>query len=355
MSRVLVVGGGITGLSAAWEVAGAGGGVTVVESQSSFGGKVRTERVGGYLIEHGPGLVHHLQARCPGAGPGAGPGRSGHRRQRAALCRPAGLRAHAPDARGNGPGPAHTARTLRPDPDPELAAEDACRCRRRAPEGPHQSGHVHRRAAPAATWRRGRGAIRRPPARRDLRGPSGRPQRRRRPPLAAHERGRAPQPGPREPRAGEGRTSTGRPGRIALPHPRRGDGQPGRRARGIARGARGGPALGHIGPGAAPGADGDRRRAVVGSVRDSRLRDPGLRGRGRRAPRGTVRRRRGSRTGRRATGVHHVGQPGVRRLSLPGAAPRARLPRGGTGRRPDQWRDHQLEQVGGPGPSRARS
>ena len=54
MSTVLVVGGGITGLSAALEVAGAGGGVTVVESQPSFGGKVRTERIDGYLIEHGP-------------------------------------------------------------------------------------------------------------------------------------------------------------------------------------------------------------------------------------------------------------------------------------------------------------
>jgi protoporphyrinogen/coproporphyrinogen III oxidase len=54
MSGVLVVGGGITGLSAAWEVAGARGAVTVVESQPRFGGKLRTERVDGYLIEHGP-------------------------------------------------------------------------------------------------------------------------------------------------------------------------------------------------------------------------------------------------------------------------------------------------------------
>jgi protoporphyrinogen/coproporphyrinogen III oxidase len=54
MSSVLVVGGGITGLSAAWEVAGAGRPVTLVESQPRFGGKVHTERIAGYLIEHGP-------------------------------------------------------------------------------------------------------------------------------------------------------------------------------------------------------------------------------------------------------------------------------------------------------------
>lgn len=54
MSAVLVLGGGITGLAAAWELARAGQSVTVVESRARFGGKVRTEQINGYLIEHGP-------------------------------------------------------------------------------------------------------------------------------------------------------------------------------------------------------------------------------------------------------------------------------------------------------------
>ena len=54
MPGVLVVGGGISGLSAAWEAAGGARAVTLVESQPRFGGKLRTEQVDGYLIEHGP-------------------------------------------------------------------------------------------------------------------------------------------------------------------------------------------------------------------------------------------------------------------------------------------------------------
>jgi len=55
--RLLVVGGGITGLAAAWEaVRGPGqrAEVLLVEASDRFGGKVRTERADGLLIEHGP-------------------------------------------------------------------------------------------------------------------------------------------------------------------------------------------------------------------------------------------------------------------------------------------------------------
>ena len=52
--RVLVAGGGITGLAAAWEAARAGATVTLVEAGPRLGGKVRTEQVDGLLIEHGP-------------------------------------------------------------------------------------------------------------------------------------------------------------------------------------------------------------------------------------------------------------------------------------------------------------
>lgn len=52
--RVLVVGGGITGLTAAWEAVRGGATVTLLEAGPRIGGKVRTERVDGLLIEHGP-------------------------------------------------------------------------------------------------------------------------------------------------------------------------------------------------------------------------------------------------------------------------------------------------------------
>lgn len=52
--RLLVVGGGITGLAAAWTAANAGSQVLLVESAQRLGGKLQTEVVDGLLIEHGP-------------------------------------------------------------------------------------------------------------------------------------------------------------------------------------------------------------------------------------------------------------------------------------------------------------
>lgn len=54
MTRVLVVGGGITGLAAAWEAHRRGAEVILAEGGGRFGGKVVTERVDGFTIEHGP-------------------------------------------------------------------------------------------------------------------------------------------------------------------------------------------------------------------------------------------------------------------------------------------------------------
>jgi len=51
---VLVIGGGITGLAAARELARDGVGVTLAEADTRVGGKVVTERVGGFTIEAGP-------------------------------------------------------------------------------------------------------------------------------------------------------------------------------------------------------------------------------------------------------------------------------------------------------------
>lgn len=54
MIDVLIVGAGITGLAAAWELRSSGLDVAVLEAGSRPGGKIRTERRDGFLIEHGP-------------------------------------------------------------------------------------------------------------------------------------------------------------------------------------------------------------------------------------------------------------------------------------------------------------
>lgn len=51
---ILIVGGGITGLAAAWEASSRGHRVRVVEASAQLGGKVRTEACDGLLIEQGP-------------------------------------------------------------------------------------------------------------------------------------------------------------------------------------------------------------------------------------------------------------------------------------------------------------
>ena len=51
---VLVVGGGITGLTAAYALGRAGVPTTLVEATDRLGGKVRTERSDGFLVESGP-------------------------------------------------------------------------------------------------------------------------------------------------------------------------------------------------------------------------------------------------------------------------------------------------------------
>nr|O32434.1 RecName: Full=Coproporphyrinogen III oxidase [Propionibacterium freudenreichii subsp. freudenreichii]BAA21909.1 protoporphyrinogen oxidase [Propionibacterium freudenreichii] len=52
--HLVVVGGGITGLAAAWQGMARGARVSVVESDDHFGGKVVTDRRDGFLVEQGP-------------------------------------------------------------------------------------------------------------------------------------------------------------------------------------------------------------------------------------------------------------------------------------------------------------
>ena len=64
--RVAVIGGGIAGLAAAWELAGHGGdvAVTVYEGSDRIGGKLRLEQVGGALVDVG---AESVLARRPEA------------------------------------------------------------------------------------------------------------------------------------------------------------------------------------------------------------------------------------------------------------------------------------------------
>jgi oxygen-dependent protoporphyrinogen oxidase len=52
--RVAVIGGGIAGLAAAWELSRAGRAVTLLDAAPRFGGKIASERHGGFLVESGP-------------------------------------------------------------------------------------------------------------------------------------------------------------------------------------------------------------------------------------------------------------------------------------------------------------
>ncbi|MFV2062986.1 MAG: protoporphyrinogen oxidase, partial [Chloroflexota bacterium] len=50
----LIIGGGITGLTAAYALGRAGVPTTLIEASSRLGGKVRTESIDGFLVESGP-------------------------------------------------------------------------------------------------------------------------------------------------------------------------------------------------------------------------------------------------------------------------------------------------------------
>lgn len=54
MSRVVVVGAGIAGLAAAWDLVRAGADVTLLESERRPGGVIVTERRDGFIVEGGP-------------------------------------------------------------------------------------------------------------------------------------------------------------------------------------------------------------------------------------------------------------------------------------------------------------
>ena len=54
MKKIVIVGGGISGLSAAYQLEIKGFDVTVVEASSSIGGKISTVKIDGISIDTGP-------------------------------------------------------------------------------------------------------------------------------------------------------------------------------------------------------------------------------------------------------------------------------------------------------------
>ena len=63
--KVAVIGGGITGLSAAWELLRAGCDVAVFESAPRTGGVIRTVKHGPYTFENGPTAMRITRREIP--------------------------------------------------------------------------------------------------------------------------------------------------------------------------------------------------------------------------------------------------------------------------------------------------
>ena len=62
MPEVGIIGGGISGLTAGYFLQKAGISFTLMEASESVGGKIKSEKIGGYLVEHGP---NSLQTSTP--------------------------------------------------------------------------------------------------------------------------------------------------------------------------------------------------------------------------------------------------------------------------------------------------
>lgn len=62
MKSVLVLGGGIGGLSCAIRLAGAGVQVTLIEQQATLGGKLQRVKLGGYTFDRGPSTITMIDA-----------------------------------------------------------------------------------------------------------------------------------------------------------------------------------------------------------------------------------------------------------------------------------------------------
>jgi protoporphyrinogen/coproporphyrinogen III oxidase len=65
MTSVGIVGGGISGLSAAWQLSRLGIPFTVYESSNRLGGMIGSFRRDGFLVEHGPNTILETSPRIP--------------------------------------------------------------------------------------------------------------------------------------------------------------------------------------------------------------------------------------------------------------------------------------------------
>jgi protoporphyrinogen/coproporphyrinogen III oxidase len=64
-TEIAIIGGGVSGLAAAYDLAARGHRVTILERQERPGGSVLSEHLGGFLMEHGPSTMN---AHVPAAG-----------------------------------------------------------------------------------------------------------------------------------------------------------------------------------------------------------------------------------------------------------------------------------------------
>ena len=51
MKKAIIIGGGVTGLSAAWKLSENGYKVNIIESEKSFGGLAKTIKIGNYFFD----------------------------------------------------------------------------------------------------------------------------------------------------------------------------------------------------------------------------------------------------------------------------------------------------------------
>ena len=69
---VAIIGGGISGLATAYALKRQGLNVVVLERQAQSGGNAQSERIGGFLMEHGPSTVNAASAAAAGLSTGLG-------------------------------------------------------------------------------------------------------------------------------------------------------------------------------------------------------------------------------------------------------------------------------------------
>lgn len=72
-AHVLILGGGITGLNAAWQLQHSGVRYTLIEAAPRLGGMIQTATFDGFIAEGGTGNFYYTEAGTLEPGPATGP------------------------------------------------------------------------------------------------------------------------------------------------------------------------------------------------------------------------------------------------------------------------------------------